>query len=197
MINVISDTEIKQILSYLESKQDEKKLLVITLALFSGLRATEVATLRWRDVMQGFLAKRFFVPSQSKKNNKMPAFMNTYSASILENAVQRARRRKIKKNINGKKINVISSYVLGKKYSRANIWKMWNSVQKRVYGYSAYRFHDLRHTAITNFYRRTRDIALTQQFARHKNISCTMRYVHVVNREKIVEVVDDMVVSVA
>ena len=195
MINVVSDVEVRRILSYLESKQDEKKLLAITLALFSGLRATEIATLKWRDVMQGFVVKQFFVPSQSKRDSKMPAFMNTYSASILENAIQRAREKK--KKHDRKKIEVLGPYVLGKRYTRANIWKMWNSVQRKVYGYSAYRFHDLRHTAITNFYRRTRDIALTQQFARHKNISCTMRYVHVVNREKIVEVVDDMVVSVA
>ena len=39
-------------------------------------------------------------------------------------------------------------------------------------------FHVLRHDAITNFYRATKDIRLTQRFARHKAIASTMIYTH-------------------
>lgn len=39
-------------------------------------------------------------------------------------------------------------------------------------------FHTLRHTACSSLYRRTRDIRLTQRFARHKSILTTSKYAH-------------------
>jgi len=39
-----------------------------------------------------------------------------------------------------------------------------------------FRFHDLRHTALTNLYRRTRDIRLVQRVARHANVQTTTIY---------------------
>lgn len=39
-----------------------------------------------------------------------------------------------------------------------------------------YRFHDLRHTALTNAYRATRDIRLVQRLARHANVQTTTIY---------------------
>jgi len=41
-----------------------------------------------------------------------------------------------------------------------------------------FNFHALRHTACTNLYRATRDIRLTQRFARHQSIVTTMVYTH-------------------
>lgn len=38
--------------------------------------------------------------------------------------------------------------------------------------------HGLRHTACTNLYRQTKDIRLTQRFARHASLLSTMRYSH-------------------
>ena len=37
-------------------------------------------------------------------------------------------------------------------------------------------FHCLRHSALTNIYRKTRDIRLTQRVARHRSITSTIRY---------------------
>jgi integrase/recombinase XerC len=39
-------------------------------------------------------------------------------------------------------------------------------------------FHSLRHTACTNIYRATKDIRVTQQFARHASITSTAIYTH-------------------
>ena len=39
-------------------------------------------------------------------------------------------------------------------------------------------FHTLRHWSITNYAHRVKDPFLVQQFARHKDMKCTMRYVH-------------------
>ena len=39
-------------------------------------------------------------------------------------------------------------------------------------------FHRLRHTAINQVYRATRDIVLTQRFARHSSVLVTSIYLH-------------------
>jgi site-specific recombinase XerD len=54
-----------------------------------------------------------------------------------------------------------------------------------------YRFHELRHTAITNVRRKTKDIRIAQLFARHANIETTLRYEHA-SDEELVHAVKDM-----
>ena len=39
-------------------------------------------------------------------------------------------------------------------------------------------FHTLRHWAITDYAHKVKDPFLVHQFARHKDMKCTMRYVH-------------------
>lgn len=41
-----------------------------------------------------------------------------------------------------------------------------------------FNFHALRHTACSNLYRRTRDMRLTQRFARHRSLLSTAIYTH-------------------
>ncbi len=38
--------------------------------------------------------------------------------------------------------------------------------------------HALRHSAVTNLYRATRDLLLTQRFARHSHLATTTTYTH-------------------
>ena len=54
-------------------------------------------------------------------------------------------------------------------------FKVW---QERAGFERSFNFHSLRHTACTNLYRATRDIRLTQRFARHKSILSTTIYTH-------------------
>jgi len=46
-----------------------------------------------------------------------------------------------------------------------------------------YPFHTLRHTAVTNVYRATKDLYLTQRFARHSSPLTTTVYTHVSDAE--------------
>jgi integrase len=46
-----------------------------------------------------------------------------------------------------------------------------------------YTFHELRHTAITNAYRATRDIRIAQRVARHARVDTTTRYEHASDQE--------------
>ncbi len=43
---------------------------------------------------------------------------------------------------------------------------------------TVYPFHALRHSAITNVYRATKDLFLTQRFARHASPLTTSAYTH-------------------
>lgn len=55
------------------------------------------------------------------------------------------------------------------------VFKVW---QERAGFERRFSFHALRHTACSNLYRRTRDIRLTQRFARHKSMLTTSIYTH-------------------
>jgi len=54
-------------------------------------------------------------------------------------------------------------------------FKQW---QARADFDGLFSFHALRHTACTHLYRASRDIRLTQRFARHKTITSTAIYTH-------------------
>jgi integrase len=41
-----------------------------------------------------------------------------------------------------------------------------------------YSSHSCRHSGITDFYLKTKDIILTQKYARHRSIKSTMQYIH-------------------
>jgi len=46
-----------------------------------------------------------------------------------------------------------------------------------------YNFHSLRHSAVTNVYRATRDLFLAQRFARHASPLTTVIYTHPADEE--------------
>lgn len=51
-------------------------------------------------------------------------------------------------------------------------------------------WHALRHTSCTNLYRATKDIRLTQRFARHKSLRSTLRYTHPRDEDLVLAVED-------
>ena len=54
-----------------------------------------------------------------------------------------------------------------------------------------YTFHSTRHTACTSIYRETKDLKLTQVFARHKSPATTERYTHPTIQD-LIEAVHDL-----
>jgi integrase len=55
------------------------------------------------------------------------------------------------------------------------LWRTW---QQRAGFDRLYSFHCTRHTAVTQVYRRTRDLFLAQRFARHVSPLTTTIYTH-------------------
>lgn len=185
-IRIISREEIREVLIYLCKRKNgrlwkerkEKKIIMFSLAVFSGLRANEIATLEWKDIMQGFLPKDWFIPTCPKKGNRMPALMNEMTFECLVSLKKRTREKA----------------VIG--CDRKNVWRMWDKLQKDIWGYRAYRFHDLRHTAITRYYEHTRDIWKTKEFARHTELSTTQKYIHLAERPEMEQALREIVQEV-
>ena len=64
----------------------------------------------------------------------------------------------------------------GHRLSSRQLRRLFHEWQARAGFERRLSFHAARHTALTNVYRRSRDIRLTQKIARHKSISSTIRY---------------------
>ena len=66
----------------------------------------------------------------------------------------------------------------GRRLSKRRVQFMWRTWQERAGFDRLYPFHSLRHTSVTNVYRRTRDLFLAQRFARHASPLTTTVYTH-------------------
>ncbi len=74
--------------------------------------------------------------------------------------------------------------------SRRRVQFAWREWQKRAGFDRLYPFHCLRHSAVTNVYRQTRDLFLAQRFARHVSPLTTTVYTHPSDDEMSVHVAD-------
>ena len=141
--------------------------LIVELMLTAGLRVSEVCNLQWSH-----LRKRDSVvmvrQGKGRKDRNLPV-PNSLMAQLH---VYRDEAETPE-----------SPYVFatrtGNRADRSNLNKMVKKyaakagIEKRVYN------HLLRHSALTDLYRRTRDIRLVQQAAGHASIQMTQVYTHI------------------
>jgi site-specific recombinase XerC len=66
----------------------------------------------------------------------------------------------------------------GRRISKRRVQFAWATWQRRAGLDRVYGFHALRHTAVTNVYRASRDLFLAQRFARHLSPLTTTVYTH-------------------
>jgi site-specific recombinase XerC len=66
----------------------------------------------------------------------------------------------------------------GRRVSLRRIQSVFREWQAAAGFETLYPFHSLRHSAITNVYRATKDLYLTQRFARHSSPLTTTIYTH-------------------
>jgi integrase len=59
----------------------------------------------------------------------------------------------------------------------------WEKILEKV-GIENFRFHDLRHTALSYMYAEIRNLVAVQKVAGHRDIRSTERYVHAFDKEK-------------
>jgi integrase/recombinase XerC len=71
----------------------------------------------------------------------------------------------------------------GRRLSKRRVQVLFRELQFEAGFDRLYPFHALRHTAITNVYRASRDLFLAQRFARHASPLTTVVYTHVSDEE--------------
>ena len=67
---------------------------------------------------------------------------------------------------------------LGRRLSKRRAQQVFTDWQERAGLDQRHTFHRLRHTAVNQVYRQTKDILLTQRFARHSSVLVTSVYLH-------------------
>lgn len=71
----------------------------------------------------------------------------------------------------------------GRRLSTRRLRELFMEWQRAAKFDKLYRFHDLRHTAITNAYRASKNIRIAQRVARHARLDTTTRYEHASDQE--------------
>ena len=151
--------------------------MVISLALGTGLRLGEIVGLNVGDVYapDGTPKTRVRVRREIAKGGRAgDVFLPDRLVTKL------ARYRKWKKR-RDERIEVGAPLFCAqsrRRLSKRRVQFMWRQWQERARFDRLYPFHSLRHTSVTNVYRKTRDLFLAQRFARHASPLTTTAYTH-------------------
>ena len=162
-----------------QHKSGFRDYIIISMALNTGLREHEIAALNVGDILttKGKTRHRVFLKT-FKRSAKRPA--------LQEIILSESMRLKLTKFISYKKqlsesLSPNEPLFISRKKNRLskrqlrNMLKKW---QEHAGFEKPYTFHTLRHCACSAFYQATKDIRLTQRFARHKSVTTTEQYAH-------------------
>lgn len=154
--------------------------VIFSVALGTGLREHEIAALDVGDVTEnGSSARRRFPLRVYKRSNR--------DASMQEAIVPDALRYKLEKFLRWKKQEgeslapdapLFRSRQGGEeaRLSKRRIRQLFGEWARAAGFERRLTFHALRHTALSNLYRATKDIRVVQRVARHASITSTMIY---------------------
>ena len=166
-----------RLLEVVASQGSRRDLALLTLALGTGLRLRELVGLNVGDVTTkaGDVAWRVDLPRKITKGRRGGvAFLSEKVRSALRGYL--CAKRVIGEWMAAKE--PLFKSILCRRLSTRQVQHIFAHWQREA-GFDAhYNFHTLRHTAITNVYRATRDLFLTQRFARHANPVTTVAYTH-------------------
>jgi integrase/recombinase XerC len=161
-------------------------------ALGTGLREHEIAALTVGDIVNSADHIRTQITLKTFKRS---------SSTPAHQVVPVNQRLKIKlakfiswKHRRGQSLDSDAPVFVSKKKNQISTRAMRTMFQKwqRKAGIETpYNFHTTRHTAITNVYRKTRDLKIAQVFARHKSPATTERYAHPTIQD-VIEAVHDL-----
>ncbi len=170
-------TQSEQCLILRATAKHPRDHLIYSLALGTGLRLGEIVGLNVGDVFNGNgrPRTRIRIRAEIAKGGKAG------DVFLPDKLVAKLRRfRAFKKQ---RRESLVADAPLFCNQSRTRISKRrvqfaWREWQKRAGFDRLYPFHCLRHSAVTNVYRATRDLFLAQRFARHASPMTTTVYTH-------------------
>jgi integrase len=133
---------------------------VLIVALNTGMRRTEILSLKWRDVD---FAKSFILIEDSKSGKSRKVPMNTFVYRILKDLPRTS-----------------SEYVFFNPGTNDHVKDIktgfWAACRRA--GLSGVRLHDLRHTAASKMIEAGADLVTVSKILGHSSIQMTMRYAH-------------------
>ena len=151
--------------------------LIFSLALGTGLRLGEIVGLNVGDVYasDGTPRVRVRIRREIAKGGKAG------DVFLPDKLVTKLKRFWAFKQRRGEGLQLTSPLFCaqsGHRLSKRRLQHLWHQWQRRAGFDRLYPLHCLRHTAVTNVYRRTRDLFLAQRFARHASPLTTTIYTH-------------------
>ena len=151
--------------------------LIISMALGTGLRLGELCGLNVGDVYgpDGTSKSRVRVRAEIAKGGRAA---DVFLPDRLRPKLQRLRRFKIER---GESLDPDAPLFCNqscRRVSKRRVQFAWRTWQQRAGFDRLYPLHALRHSAVTQVYRKTRDLFLAQRFARHASPLTTTAYTH-------------------
>jgi site-specific recombinase XerC len=174
--------EERDLLRAVRSKASPRDRAILTVALGTGLRLRELAGLNIGDVCpEGTaIAWKFALdPGLTKCGKGGVAYLTPTVRAELGRFLRWKRR-------GGEPLDARSPLFLSSQRRRISLRRiqiLFREWQRAAGFETVYPFHSLRHTAITNVYRATKDLYLTQRFARHSSPLTTTVYTHPTDEE--------------
>jgi site-specific recombinase XerC len=183
----LSAEEQTRLLEVVARAGSRRDLALLTVALGTGLRLRELVGLNVGDVTtkSGEVAWRVNLPKGITKGRRGGmAFLPERVRAVL--AEHLASKRVAGESMAQKAPLFVSMQCHRLCTRRVQvIFAHWQEVAGFEHHYN---FHSLRHAAITSVYRATKDLFLTQRFARHANPITTVAYTHPSDEELYTEI---------
>ena len=169
--------EQKRLLRAVRAHGSPRDRALLSLALGTGLRLRELRGLNVGDVSPDggtVLWKVRLDPKITKGGRGGVAFL----VAAVRDELRRYLRwkRRAKEPLEAGSPLFLSNQ--GRRLSLRRIQFVFREWQAAAGFETIYPFHSLRHSAITNVYRATKDLYLTQRFARHSSPLTTTAYTH-------------------
>jgi integrase len=151
--------------------------VIFALALGTGLREHELAALDVGDVLHddGRVRRRIAL-RVFKRSSSEPA---TQEVFLPDGVWYKLGKLVAWKRANGERLDAGAPLFVsrrGKRIATRTLRYLFRLWQERAGFDRVFNFHALRHSALTNAYRSTRDIRLVQRLARHKSVDTTTIY---------------------
>ncbi|MFB1485135.1 tyrosine-type recombinase/integrase [Corallococcus sp. RDP092CA] len=175
-----------------EHKDGFRDHCLYSLALASGLREHELVALNVGDIFdERGRARRHVLLHVFKGSRRHPRPQEVVLSDTVRAKLEKLLRLK---RAQGHDVGPQAPLFLSRKGLRLStrqvrhgfaVWQQRAGLERHL------NFHAVRHTACTGVYRRTKDIRLTQKFARQRSIDSTVIYTHP-SDDELVRVTNDL-----
>lgn len=182
--NVLNKADLNKLHNTLGTWDNERAVLVIKFALYTGRRKGEILSLKWSDLDADFY--HLNLKATNTKSKKMLNFPLNQKAMIT---LHRAKALQINSSPH------VFPNTQGNQYKKDSFDETWKRIKIRAGLSQDFRFHDLRHTFASYLASSGKvDIYVLKELLGHSSIEMTQRYAHLINgaTRKAVEVLDEV-----